>query len=46
MLTITIPLVEQAKPRRIEILHAGSTATDDIEAHGHMTLEREAALSG
>jgi HSP20 family protein len=46
VLTITIPMVEQAKPRRIEILHAGSTATDDIEAHGHMTLEREAALSG
>ena len=46
VLTITIPMVEQAKARRIEILHAGSTATDDIEAHGHMTLEREAALSG
>jgi HSP20 family protein len=45
VLTITIPMVEQVKPRRIEILHAGSTATDDIEAHGHMTMEREAALS-
>ena len=45
VLTITIPMVEQAKARRIEILHAGSTATDDIEAHGHMTLEREGALT-
>jgi HSP20 family protein len=46
VLTITIPMVEQAKPRRVEVLHAGSTATDDIEAHGHMTLEREGALAG
>jgi HSP20 family protein len=46
VLTITIPMAEQAKARRVEVLHAGSTATDDIEAHGHMTLEREAALSG
>jgi HSP20 family protein len=46
VLTITIPMVEQAKPRRVEVLHAGSMATEDIQAHGHMTLEREGALAG
>jgi HSP20 family protein len=46
VLTITIPMVEQAKPRRVEVLHAGSMATEDIQAHGHMTLESEAALAG
>jgi HSP20 family protein len=45
VLTITIPMVEQAKPRRVEVLHAGGTTTDDIQAHGHMTLEREGALT-
>ena len=45
MLTITIPMVEQAKPRRVEVLHAGSAATKDIEAHGHLNMEREAALT-
>jgi HSP20 family protein len=46
VLTITIPMVEQVKPRRVEVLHAGSTAMDDIQAHGRMTLESEGALSG
>jgi HSP20 family protein len=45
VLTITIPMVEQAKPRRVEVLHAGSMAMDDIQAHGHMTLESEGALA-
>ena len=45
VLTITIPMVEQAKPRRIEVLHAGGMAMDDIQAHGHMTLESEGALA-
>ena len=45
VLTITIPMVEQGKPRRVEVLHAGSTAMDDIQAHGHMTLESEGALA-
>ena len=45
VLTITIPMVEQAKPRRVEVLRAGSTAMDDIQAHGRMSLESEAALS-
>jgi len=45
VLTITIPMVEQVKPRRVEVLHAGSMAMDDIQAHGHMTLESEGALA-
>jgi HSP20 family protein len=46
VLTITIPMVEQAKPRRVEVLHTGSMTTQDIQDHGHMTLEREGALAG
>ncbi len=45
VLTITIPVAEQAKPRKIEVLHAGGVATKDIEAHGHLNMEREAALT-
>src|SRR3989442_6990403 len=45
VLTITIPMAEQAKPRRVEVLHAGSMAMDDIEAHGLINREREAALT-
>ena len=46
VLTITIPMVEEAKPRRVEVLHAGGVAMKDIEAHGHMSVEREAASAG
>ena len=45
VLTITIPMVEQAKPRRVEVLHAGGVAMKDIEAHGLMNMEQEAALT-
>ena len=45
VLTITIPVAEQAKPRKVEVLHAGGVATKDIEAHGHLNMEREAALT-
>ena len=40
VLTITIPVAEQAKPRRVEVLHAGGVA-HDIEAHGSLSVERE-----
>ena len=46
VLTITIPVAEQAKPRKVEVLHAGGVAMKDIEAHGHMSVEREAASAG
>ena len=45
VLTITIPVAEQARPRKVEVLHAGGVATKDIEAHGHLNMEREAALT-
>jgi HSP20 family protein len=45
VLTITIPVAEQAKPRKVEVLHAGGVATTDIEAHGHMNIEQEPALT-
>ena len=41
VLTITIPVAEQAKPRRVEVLHAGGVA-QDIEAHGSLRIEHEA----
>jgi len=41
VLTITIPVAEQAKPRRVEVLHAGGVARD-IEAHGSLRMEHEA----
>jgi HSP20 family protein len=44
VLTITIPVAEHAKPRRVEVLHAGGVA-EAIEAHGNMNVEREAALN-
>ena len=45
VLTITIPMVEQAKPRRVEVLHARGVAMKDIEAHGLMNMEQETALT-
>ena len=45
VLTITIPVAEQAKPRKVEVLHAGGVA-QDIEAHGNMSVEHEAAFAG
>jgi len=45
VLTITIPVAEQAKPRKVEVLHAGGVA-EDIEAHGNMSVEHEAAFAG
>jgi len=46
VLTITIPMAEQAKPRRVEVLHAGSMAMDDMQAHGNMRVESEPAFAG
>ena len=46
VLTITIPMAEQAKPRRVKVLHAGGVAMEDLEMHGHMSVEREAAVAG
>lgn len=46
VLTITIPMVEQAKPRRVKVLHTGGVAMEDLEMHGHMSVEREAAFVG
>ena len=46
VLTITIPMAEQAKPRRVEVLHAGSMAMDDMQAHGNMSVESEPAFAG
>ena len=46
VLTITIPMAERAKPRRVKVVHAGGVAMEDLEMHGRMTLEREAAFAG
>jgi HSP20 family protein len=45
VLTITIPVAEQAKPRKVEVFHAAAIA-EDIGAHGHMSMENEAAFAG
>ena len=46
VLTITIPMVEQAKQRRVKVLHTGGVAMEDLEIHGHMSVEREGAFAG
>ncbi len=45
VLTITIPMAEQAKPRKIEVLFAGGVAIEDIQAHGLMGMESEATFA-
>jgi HSP20 family protein len=46
VLTITIPMAEQAKPRRVKVVHAGGVAMEDLEIHGRMTVAREPAFAG
>src|SRR2546428_12865046 len=45
VLTITIPVAEQAKPRKVEGLPAGGPPPD-IQAHRNLSGEPEAALAG